>query len=549
MKRKLLFILFILINSQLFSTACFSQSPNWLWAKGATGLGLQEGIALNVDVAGNALITGYFSGQMTFNSTVLNSAGIYDFFVAKYNAQGNFQWAKSVGGAGTDKSTGITSDINGNAYVTGTFDSDTLIFDNDTVYNAGGNNCGTNCPNIFIAKYDASGNTVWAKREGNTDFAYSDGITSDVSGNILITGGFDTSITFGSITLTGFADIFVTKYNSSGNVLWAKCAGGAGIEYGQSISTDLNNNVVITGIFGSPSFMYGSTLLTNFNNSNYDLFTAKYDSLGNILWAKSAGGNNWDESNAICTDAGGNVLVTGYFASHIIHFDTASLINVGTTGTFDFFLVKYDSSGNVLWVKRAGGIGNDGGRGITTDASQNIYVSGGFTASSISFGLDTIVAPTPYNDPMFVVKLDSGGNIICSDALSTGGDDENDIGLDSFGNAYVTSDFAINPFILGSDTLILTGSENIFTAKFTCIETGIFEIPISDLGFTIYPNPTNTILNLFVNEKENIIITNLLGEIVLQKTVEHNVELDISFLSSGIYFIKAGNEVRKFVKE
>jgi hypothetical protein len=97
------------------------------------------------------------------------------------------------------------------------------------------------------------------------------------------------------------------------NWLWAKSAGGASYDYGQSIATDVNGNVYVTGYFYSPSLTFGTTTLTNMGL--YDIFVVKYDANGNVLWAKSTGGTHLDEGYGISTDANGNVFVTGYFNS------------------------------------------------------------------------------------------------------------------------------------------------------------------------------------------------------------------------------------------
>ena len=128
---------------------------------------------------------------------------------------------------------------------------------------------------------------------------------------------------------------------------WAKSAGGAsGSTNGQSISTDASGNVFVTGDFNVASITFGTTTLTRAGGA--DIFVVKYDASGNVLWAKSAGGTSSDYADGISTDASGNVLVTGSFASASITFGTTTLTN--TLSNFpDIFVVKYDASGNVLW--------------------------------------------------------------------------------------------------------------------------------------------------------------------------------------------------------
>ena len=157
-----------------------------------------------------------------------------------------------------------------------------------------------------------------------------------------MTGAFYSSyITFGSTILTnrGGGDIFVVKYDPSGNVLWAKSAGETGGEWGLGISTDASGNIVVTGGFGSPSITFGSTILTNGGIAN--IFVVKYDPSGNVLWAKSAGGTGDDDGYGISTDASGNIVVTGSFESPTITFGSTILTNGGSS---DIFVVKLSSA-------------------------------------------------------------------------------------------------------------------------------------------------------------------------------------------------------------
>src|SRR6185369_12691602 len=101
-----------------------------------------------------------------------------------------------------------------------------------------------------------------------------------------------------------------------------------------------------------------------------DVFTAKYDPEGNVLWAASAGGTGTDNGTGIGVDAAGNCYITGHFSSTSITFGATTLTR---TGSENVFVVKYDASGNVLWANRAGGTGFDAGSGIAVDAAGNSY--------------------------------------------------------------------------------------------------------------------------------------------------------------------------------
>src|SRR5690606_28720910 len=119
---------------------------------------------------------------------------------------------------------------------------------------------------IFLVKYNASGKVLWATHAGGTGNDNSNSVSTDALGNVYITGNFmSESITFGTDTLTrkGYSDIFLAKYDARGNALWAKSVGGTKRNYANSVSADASGNVYITGYFDSDSITFGTTTLTN----------------------------------------------------------------------------------------------------------------------------------------------------------------------------------------------------------------------------------------------------------------------------------------------
>ncbi len=462
----------------------FAQTNNWLWAKSAVAetTGAAEGLSVSSDAAGNVFVTGLFTGStLTFGSTILSNADLTgntcDIFIAKYDANGNILWAKSAGGTSPDYSYSVNADAGGNVYITGEFKSSTITFGSTTLTNADPSG---NTFDIFIAKYDANGNVLWAKSATGTSTDWSYSINSDTAGNLFITGFFFSStITFGSTTLTnsGLQNIFIAKYDANGNVLWARSAGGGtNDDESLSISADAGGNVFITGYFTSSTITFGSTILNNTNNSsNGDVFIAKYDVNGNVLWARSAIGTLFDKGYSISSDTNGNVFLTGGFGSPTLTFGSISLTNANS-GYDDIFIVKYDSVGNVLWAKSGGGTSHDEGYSISANAAGNIFVTGAFTSPTITFGSTILIPPIGSIDPMFIVKYDANGNLLCAAALASGGDDQNGVSADHFGNAYIGGDFLTNPFIVGSDTLTPIGGEDVFVAKYVCLCTPIVTV-------------------------------------------------------------------------
>ena len=531
------------------SIISYAQAPDWLWAKSAGGANDDEATSIAVDASGNIYVAGYYhSDTIIFGATILTNAdstgNTMNIFLAKYDANGNVLWAKSAGGIGYDLAYSVAVDDSGNAYVAGYFNSPTITFDSTTLTNAGSSN-------IFLVKYDANGNVLWAKSAGGGSAT---SIAVDASGNIYVTGYFSNStLIFGSTTLTnaGYDDIFLAKYDVNGNVLWAKSAGGSYRDDATSIAVDASGITYMAGWFGSPILTFGSTTLTNVDNTGNiaDLFLAKYDAGGNVLWAKSAGGTSDDVATSIAVDESGNTYVAGYFQSSTITFDSTTLTIAGTyTNYDDIFLAKYDANGNVLWAKSAGGSYRDDATSIAVDASGRTYVAGWFNSPTITFESTTLTntGTGGYYD-LFLAKYDGNGNVLwAKSADGTNDDKASSVAVDTSGNTYVAGYFKSPNITLGSYTLTNAGYYDIFIAKSdSSTVTGINELSNS-LTTSVFPNPATNNLTIEIPQKATIEILNIEGQIIKSisadlpagKQGENHTTIDISGFASGMYFVK-----------
>ena len=323
---------------------------------------------------------------------------------------------------------------------------------------------------IFIVKYDPNGSVLWAQSAGGNLGDVSSSITTDAAGNAYLTGNFASpTFAIGNINLTnanlGHYDIFIAKYDPNGNVLWAKSIGGNSDSFGEGITTDVLGNVYLTGESWSSTLTFGNIILTN---TELDaIFIVKYNTDGNVLWAKNAGGDNNDYGYGIATDATGNIYLTGRFNGHSLTFENITLTNAHYAD-FDFFITKYNSAGNVLWAKSIGGSSSDRSSGIITDAAGNAYLTGSFNSPTITFG-DIILTNTNANGQyadVFIAKYDPNGNVLW--AQSAGGnfeDASSGITTDAAGNVYNIGNFG--PTItFGNTILTSTGDGDIFIVKY-----------------------------------------------------------------------------------
>ena len=395
----------------------YDASGNVIWAKSGGGSGMDVSKSINIDDDGNVYVTGFFeSPSISFDGMVLTRAGLCDIFVTKFDSFGNALWISGASGSSyMDIASGIGIDTTGNVFIAGSYFGN-LIFGTDTLTSTI-----SGSTDIFVVKYNASGNFQWAKSAGGHKADSCKSMCADVNGNVFITGKFKSDyIDFGGHWVLNAHentdDIFIVKYDCTGNVVWAQGGGDDNSDYGTGINLDNKGNVYVIGSFQGPYIYIGATTLTNNYPVSHDIFIAKYDSLGNGLWAQSIGETLDDYGNSISIDASGNAYATGYFKSPTISFGGNTITNAGIG---DVFVAKYDSLGNVIWAKNVGGINADAGYNISVDAIGDAFVSGNFFSPTILFGIDTLTNPYNNNDIYFAKLGLCSYHTIISSAGST----------------------------------------------------------------------------------------------------------------------------------
>lgn len=529
---------------------------NVLWAKQTGGTGNAYGNSVSTDALGNVFVTGQFQGTATFGTSTLTSAGHNDIFIAKYDATGNLLWVKQAGGTGNDAGISVSTDALGNVFVTGSF-RETATFGITILTPVVGNY------NVFIAKYDATGNLLWAEQAGGTEGSnafHGQSVSSDALGNVFVTGFFiGGTAVFGSTTLTatGNRNVFVAKYDATGNVLWAKQTTGNANADGRAITTDVLGNVFVTGYFNGTAAFGTNTL--NGNGTNMDIFVAKYDASGNVLWFKQAGGTSNDYGYGISSDASGNAFVTGSFVGTVT-FGSTTL--TAANNNVNIFVAKYDAAGNVLWVKQAGGTNLSSGQSVSSDIFGNVFVTGYFRGT-VAFDTTTLTASDNHS-ALFVAKLSptpklsiTGSGTICVNETAnitvngattyTWSTHENGASIN------VTPSVNTTYFVQGTGTNGCENSTVITVFVDECLGIGKFKF--ESLKLSVYPNPVSEIINVeleMINGGTDIKIIDVLGkEMPNEKFKIENgtAQINVSNIPKGIYFIKVGNAVSKFVKE
>ncbi len=484
------------------------------WARSMGGsLNGDRANAIAVDASGNVYSTGAFQGVSDFDpgpgTFTLSSNGGYDIFISKLDANGNFVWAKQIGGTSFDFGRAITLDGTGNVNVAGAYQG-TVDFDP----NIGVNNLTSAGMNdAFVIKISPAGNLIWAKSMGGSNVEDLQGIAADASGNVFTTGYFNNTADFdpgiGTFTMTavlGNADAFISKLDASGNFVWAKqflaISSNAGAN-AFDIELDGAGNVITGGAFsGTRDFDPGAGTFT-MAAINSDIFISKLDPSGNFVWAKNMGGpSGSNQVSGISSDAANNVYCTGYFQGTTDFDPGAGTFTIASLGAVDVFIFKLDASGNLGWAKQIGGTGSDQGKAIDVTPAGDVYTTG-FFGNTVDFdpGVGTYTLSNIGGSGVFISRLDASGNFVWANAFGFSNAMGNGIALSPFLDVYTGGSYdQTTDFDPSAGTYTLTpsaggGNDDIFIHKLGQTTCPTFSMNSSSSSFTLMCAITSQTLN------------------------------------------------------
>lgn len=382
-----------------------ANAQEWQFALGAGAHISDFSSCSTTDNDGNAYFAGFITGG-AFGGIPVPSLGV---FLAKTNPEGEVQWLRTSGGGnGVRHATGVACDSQNNIYVTGYFVYD-IIF-GDFFLN------GTIQPRMFLVKYSPLGEVLWAKvfgTVGDTKYTYANDIVLDDEDNIYVTGHFFERLVFDNDTLVSLNqnsphkyDIFLTKFTTNGDVIWAQRAGGMLEDYVYSLAYDEGGFVMIGGQIYTNTCNFGDIVIDEPSPDRKD-FIARFDLDGNAIWVKSGrpDSNSDCETTRLTVDHSGNIYGFGnYYGTVIFENDTLS----GGQN----FLIKLDAEGNKIftqslntnnfpdgnyaqgsWFMRMGD--------LAVDDENNLFLAT-FFSNQLIFGQDTLVSDTSsYGFPGF----------------------------------------------------------------------------------------------------------------------------------------------------
>jgi formylglycine-generating enzyme required for sulfatase activity len=367
-----------------------SESVQWISQFGTSLGDLSHGVF--ADGTGSVYATGATEGALA-----APNPGDFDVFLRKYDSAGNVLWTRQLGTQTFDYGYGVSGDGMGNVYVSGV-----------TLGSLSGAQIGNG--DAFLNKFDSSGNLIWARQFGTTKGDGAWGVSADGAGSVYAAG-----YTFGSLggpNVFSDRDAFLSRFDDAGNLLWSRQLGTSSqLDQAFGVTADKIGNVFITGETTGD--------LAGPNVGGNDAFVSKYDSTGNLIWTRQLGTSADDRGSGVSADGLGNVYVSG---------ETGGDLSGNSFGNTDAFLGKYDSQGNLLWLRQAGTSDDDFGAGVSVDSSGSIYLAG--TIGEI------VGKPT---DDAFVSRYDSAGNLLWTRQLGTTSIENTfAVSADGHGNVYTS---------------------------------------------------------------------------------------------------------------
>ena len=404
--------LFVLFSMTQKVAAQLFDSPQFQFTHSYGDTSNDAARSVTYDKEGNLFATGYFTGTVNFNpdgNDTKVSNGLSDFYILKLKSDTTYGWTKTIGGTAAEDGKSITTDDDGNIYVTG-------FFNGIVNFNPDGNDTRASVgeSDIFVSRWNSDGSYGWTRTFGSSEQDRGYAVYSSGQG-LYITGYFRSNVDFNagrvpSVTRTsnGGQDVFIAKLDHDSNYSWVKTFGGPNNDSGYSLYHK-DNNVFATGSFSDTvDFNPGGTIDSKIANGSDDVWFMSMTEDADYNWTRSFGSSGSDIAYGI-DGFGDRLYLVGYFSGST-NFDPLGSSDVkGSNGAADVFIQSVQTDGNYRWTNTAGAAGNDIARAIDVDSDGNIYVTGRFTGT-VDFNVVEIGGELNGNNTdSFLVGYDTTG--------------------------------------------------------------------------------------------------------------------------------------------
>ncbi|MBW2523387.1 MAG: hypothetical protein JRI23_04405 [Deltaproteobacteria bacterium] len=410
---------------------------------------------LAVDSADNLLLAGSVTRDISFGGPTLPGGWHDDVYVAKLSPTGSHLWSKRYGDTEHQVAMAVAVDPSDNVYLGG-------IFAGTIDFGGGYSVTAIDGDDLFVAKLDSAGNTLWAYSYGGVAGQDIHDIDVDSAGNLIVTGDFENTLTFGTDVLTSVDlwDGFVAKFDTDGAYQWSLAFGGTGYDIGRRVEADAAGAIFLIGDFDEEVSLGGSTL--NDQGSD-DVFVAKLDASGGHLWSLRMGSSDWENAWALGLDAAGNPVVGAEYHGT---FGSPSQSHPNA-GDEDLVVVKLDgATGAELWSRSFGGPGDEDLDDLAVDATGRVMLGAGSEGLLDMGDGPMLPASDDGSDDWVMALLDANGDLLYARRFGDPSDqDLRQVAVDSAGYWIATGECRGN-IDLGNGMLWSGDEEDIVIGKF-----------------------------------------------------------------------------------
>lgn len=561
-----------LITSLLFSYLMFPQDPTFLWVKSIGGTITENGIHSATDVSENLYLTGSFEGTVDFDPGIgihkLTAVGNKDIFIMKLDPNGNFIWAKSIGGSGEEVGNYVTIDKFGDVYVTGSFEG-CIDFDpaerNYPLYSSGNSD-------IFLQKLNPDGNLMWAVNMGGASEDFGIVVKTDDDANIYLLQAFSDKADLNPgkgmelFSSHGNLDISIEKLNSRGEMIWVKAYGGGGFDKGNDMVLDGTGNIYVTGSYqGEMDFDPGAGFVNRVSNGYSDVFMQKFRNDGSHAWVRCMGGIKGNDSgSSLKLDDQGNIYSVGYFEAEMTYSKSSETLPelpqlLVSAGGIDAYVQKLNENGYIEWIKAIGGKFNDFGKEIYPDTYGNILVVGEFIRSANNNLEDHSRTPfSTIRKGIFIDQLSDNGSTTMNKEISN----SENVTIGSMVADYSGSIYLLGHFEGAADfdpgaaihSVVSKGAGATYILKLSPYGNPQINRELTlEANVSTYPNPVKNKLTVELGQNiasTSLTIFDVVGNLV-KKTESRDcsqINLDLN-LNPGIYYVNISSENNTVTKK
>ncbi|HYV94896.1 MAG TPA: T9SS type A sorting domain-containing protein [Chitinophagales bacterium] len=507
-------------------------TPSIEWEKSFGGSVEDFSSSIHQTTDGGFIVAGFSESN---DIDVSGNHGGRDYWIVKLDTAGNLVWQKSLGGSDNEQANSVQQTSDGGFIVAGSSFSD----DGDVSGNHGGYYFG----DYWILKLDASGDLIWQKCLGGSNDDVAKAIQQTTDGGFIVAG--HSSSDDGDVSGNhGSYDYWIVKLDTGGNIVWQKSLGGSDGEEANDIQQTTDGGYIVAG------YSLSNDGEVSGNHGELDYWIVKLDTVGNLVWQKSLGGSYFDYAHSVQQTTDGEFIIAGQSISNNGDVSGWHGCDMFSYGCNDYWIVKLDTGGNLLWQKTLGGYDEDVAYSVqqTTDD--------GFIIAGYSFSNNDDVSANHGSADAWIVKVDVNGNLLWQKCLG---------GIFNQG-AFSIQQTSDSGFIIAAASESASGdvSENYGHDDYWIVKlspdtpSGISSLSTNFVS--LYPNPVH--IQLYINlsapaNKAIIRVYDLQGRMIALPTTFTNtqVQLNTTSLPDGFYTLQISNkktgeyEVGKFVKQ